>query len=113
MFNKELNGACSTMIVLGLLARGESYGYEIIQMLKGQSGGRLEWAEGMLYPLLRRLEKDGNLKSRWVTQEGERRRRYYSLTNQGKKALIQEREQWQEANSLMEKIWKLNPTMSS
>ena len=111
MFNKELNGACSTMIVLGLLAQGESYGYEIIQMLKKQSGGRLEWAEGMLYPLLRRLEKEGCLESRWVTPDGGRRRRYYSVTDKGRTALVQEKEQWQEANSLMEKIWNLNPEM--
>jgi PadR family transcriptional regulator PadR len=109
MFKKELNGACSTMILLGVLAQEESYGYAIIQSLKQHSGGKLEWAEGMLYPLLRRLEKSQLLTSRWVSPETGRRRRYYTVTQKGMEALAAEKKQWQEANTLLESLWNLNP----
>ena len=58
MPSKDLVAASSTPIVLAILARGESYGYEILQEVRAVSGGELEWTDGMLYPLLHRLERE-------------------------------------------------------
>ena len=71
---KDLVAASSTPIVLAILARGESYGYEIIQEVRAVSRGELEWTDGMLYPVLHRLERKGLIRSRWVAPEGGRRR---------------------------------------
>ena len=71
-------------MVLSILAGGENYGYEIIKQVKLLSGGQLEWSDGMLYPVLHRLERDGLIAGRWeLTDEG-RRRKYYRLTARGK-----------------------------
>jgi len=99
-------------MLLGVLARGESYGYEILVELKRLSGGEVDWAEGMLYPLLRRLEQQSLLKSRWVSPEEGRRRRYYKITKKGKAALEVEKERWHEASELLEKIWNPEKTVS-
>ena len=81
--SRELVGASSRPLVLSILAGGESYGYEILKQVKLLSGGKLEWSDGMLYPVLHRLERDGLIAGRWqLTKEG-RRRKYYRLTTRG------------------------------
>ena len=59
--NKDLIAASSTPIVLAILAEGDSYGYAILQRVRELSGGRLEWTDGMLYPVLHRLERLGHI----------------------------------------------------
>lgn len=81
--NKDLVAASATPIVLGVLASGEEYGYSILKRVKEVSGGALEWNEGMLYPLLHRLERQGLVSAHWVRAEGGRRRKYYALTEEG------------------------------
>ena len=105
MLSKELTGACSIPIILGILSRGESYGYQIIQDLKSHTDGDLEWADGMLYPILRRMEQQGSLESYWQKPENGRKRRYYRITKQGQSALETEKNKWRSANLLLEKIW--------
>ncbi len=61
--DKDLVAASATPLVLGILAEGESYGYAIIQQVREQSGGQLEWSEGMLYPVLHRLEREKLIRS--------------------------------------------------
>ena len=109
MLNKELTGACSTPIILSVISKQESYGYQIIQDIREQSNQKIEWSEGMLYPLLRRMEQQGLLKSRWHTPETGRKRRYYEITTKGRHALSKEQENWREANTMLESIWNLNP----
>ena len=71
------------------------------------SGGALTWADGMLYPILRRLERDGLVRSRWGRSEEGRRRRYYQLTKEGLEAAEAERRQWKAVDRTLRKAWRL------
>ena len=82
-FNKDLIAASSTPIVLAILAEGDSYGYAILKRVRELSGGRMEWTDGMLYPVLHRLERLGHVKARWEVAESGRRRKYYRITARG------------------------------
>ena len=105
-FNKDLIAASSTPIVLAILAEGDSYGYAIIRRVQELSGGRMEWTDGMLYPVLHRMEDEGWITSRWVEAENGRKRKYYSIREDGKRALAQQREQWLTVNSVLAGLWK-------
>ena len=94
MIRKELVAASAEPLILSLLARGESYGYAIIQEVKARSSGQLNWTDGMLYPVLHRMERRGLIKSRWGESETGRKRKYYSLKKDGKAAMEKHREQW-------------------
>jgi PadR family transcriptional regulator PadR len=83
------------MIVLAALASGPAHGYAIIQEIHRRSGGAFELPEGTIYPALHRLEQAGLLGSRWTTAESGRRRRVYSLTRRGTRALVDHRAVWQ------------------
>ena len=85
MPSKELVAASTKPLLLALLRVGESYGYELIERVRHLSDGTLEWSDGMLYPVLRRLEREGLVASRWSVAENGRRRRYYRLTAKGEK----------------------------
>lgn len=80
---KDLVAASATPLVLAVLRRGDSYGYAILQDLKTASGGRLEWSEGMLYPLLHRLESRSYIESYQSTSDAGRLRKYYRLLTAG------------------------------
>jgi PadR family transcriptional regulator, regulatory protein PadR len=104
--NKDLIAASSTPIVLAILAEGDSYGYAILQSVRDLSGGRMEWSDGMLYPVLHRLERLGLIESRWQTAESGRRRKYYRITSQGHAQLAEERKQWQAVDETLRGIWQ-------
>ena len=106
--NKDLIAASSTPMVLAILAEGDSYGYAIIQRVRELSGGRLEWTDGMLYPVLHRLERLGHLKARWEIAESGRRRKYYRITSQARKQLAEERKQWQAVDAALRGIWQVS-----
>jgi len=103
---KELVAASATPMVLSILARGESYGYAIIQEVRTLSGGELEWTDGMLYPVLHRLERQGLIQSRWGESDTGRKRKYYRLSDKGGAALKQERQQWMTVHTALAKLWK-------
>ncbi len=105
MLNRELNAATARPAVLAILSEGESYGYEIIQRVLLLSDQEVEWAEGALYPMLHRLERDGLIEANWKVSEAGRRRRYYRLKPQGKIQLAEEKRQWVVANSLLTNLW--------
>jgi DNA-binding PadR family transcriptional regulator len=109
-FNKDLIAASSTPIVLAILSEGDSYGYAIIKRVQELSGGNLEWTDGMLYPVLHRLERLGYIKARWEEAESGRKRKYYRITSQGKMQLAEERKQWQAVDATLRGIWKLSAT---
>lgn len=90
----KLLGGTLEMMMLEVLARGDSYGYEIVQTVLSRSGGQLELKEGSLYPALHRLERQNLLGSYWGEYDG-RRRKYYKLTAAGRKALSTRRREWQ------------------
>lgn len=106
MLAKELVAASTEPLILSLLAQGESYGYALIQEIKRLSGDQIEWTDGMLYPVLHRLEENGWIKARWVKIENGRRRKYYSIKQDGQKALKEKRAQWTVLNAVLNGLWK-------
>ena len=106
--NKDLVAASSTPLVLAILAEGDSYGYAILRRVRDLSGGELEWTDGMLYPVLHRLERSGAIESRWEEAESGRRRKYYRLTPSGRRQLADERRQWQTVDQALAKSFGLD-----
>ena len=104
--NKDLMAASSTPIVLAILAEEDSYGYAILQRVRELSGGRMQWTDGMLYPVLHRLERLGYVEARWEVAESGRRRKYYRITSQGRAHLAEERRQWQTVDATLRGIWQ-------
>jgi len=94
MVSKSLMAASTKLIILSILKEGEDYGYNIIQKVKSASDGFLEWSDAMLYPVLQKMEKDGRISSRWIISEGSRHRKYYQITEKGRKDLAAEMAQW-------------------
>src|SRR5512136_1509686 len=84
---KDLVAASATALILGILSEGESYGYAIIKRVADLSGGELQWTDGMLYPVLHRLERHGFVKAVWGKSDSGRQRKYYRLTGGGKEEL--------------------------
>ena len=106
MIEKELVAASTEPLILSLLAKGESYGYELIQEIKRRSGDEIQWTDGMLYPVLHRMEDSGWITARWVKMENGRQRKYYSLKEDGHQALKKKREQWTVISSVLGGLWK-------
>jgi DNA-binding PadR family transcriptional regulator len=106
MIRKELVAASAEPLILSLLSKGESYGYAIIQEIKARSHGDLQWTDGMLYPVLHRMETKGWIKSRWVESESGRRRKYYSLKQDGRKAQKEHRDQWLKVHAVLTSLWE-------
>jgi DNA-binding PadR family transcriptional regulator len=102
--SKELVAASATPIILAILHKSDSYGYAIIQKVREVSDDRLAWTDGMLYPVLHRLEEAGFVVSRWEGAETGRRRKYYRLTDTGKVELERLREQWLVVHSSLERL---------
>jgi len=102
---KDLVAASATPLVLAILNEGESYGYAIIKRVSELSGGELQWTDGMLYPLLHRLERNGFVEAAWRKSETGRKRKYYRLTNQGMKQLARQQQQWDVVDSALRGIW--------
>ena len=106
---KDLVAASATPMVLGILAQGESYGYAILKQIDEMSGGELAWTEGLLYPLLHRLERLGLIESTWQTPPGGRRRKYYRITEQGAAELAEQRRQWAAVVDTLKNVWPASP----
>ncbi|WP_419992541.1 PadR family transcriptional regulator [Streptomyces boninensis] len=106
---KDLVAASATPIVLGILAEGESYGYAILKRISDLSDGELDWTEGLLYPLLHRLERLGHVESSWQSVAGERRRKYYRITDGGLTELAEQRRQWDTVVDALKKVWHGDP----
>jgi DNA-binding PadR family transcriptional regulator len=103
--NKDLVAASATALILGIIAEGDSYGYAILKRVSELSGGRLEWTDGMLYPVLHRLERQGHIEGNWGTAESGRKRKYYRITGQGRTQLAEQKQQWQAVDSALRNIW--------
>ena len=104
--NKDLIAASSTPLVLAILAEGDSYGYAILKRVRDLSGGHMEWTDGMLYPVLHRLERLGHIEARWEAAETGRQRRYYRITRGGRAQLAKERRQWEAVNDTLRGVWR-------
>lgn len=92
------------LLLLGLLARREMYGYEIVSELRSRTDAVLDLPEGTVYPALRRLERQGLITGRWAETSDAPRRRYYALTRHGQAALAAGRHQWQRFAAAAEAI---------
>ncbi len=103
---KDLVAASATPLVLGILAEGESYGYAILKRVTELSGGDLEWTDGMLYPLLHRLERLGQVEAAWRVGDNGRRRKHYLLTDRGRAVLTDQRRQWQVVTDALQAAWR-------
>ena len=103
--SKDLVAASATPLVLAILAEGDSYGYAIIKRVIELSGGHLQWTDGMLYPVLHRLERQGHVAAKWSSSENGRRRRYYRITREGRAQLAAQRQQWQVVDGTLRGIW--------
>jgi PadR family transcriptional regulator PadR len=103
--SKTLIAATAKPMILSLLLGGESYGYKILQDVLRLSGGTLDWSEALLYPVLHKLEKDGLIRSRWGASEEKRMRKYYSLTESGRRALEEEKERWLSIHGAFLSLW--------
>ena len=102
---KDLVAASATQLVLAILAEGDSYGYAIIKRVTELSGGHLQWTDGMLYPVLHRLERNNLVAAKWGESETGRRRKYYRLTKEGRRHLEAERKRWQTVDQTLHRIW--------
>jgi PadR family transcriptional regulator, regulatory protein PadR len=109
---KDLVAASTTPLVLGILAEGESYGYAILRQVNEVSGGQLEWTDGLLYPLLHRLERLGHVESTWQTPPGGRRRKYYRITDQGRAELVEQHRQWSAVVDALRGVWNATPSFT-
>lgn len=104
--SKDLVAASATPLILSILADGDSYGYAIIKRVKDLSGGRMEWTDGMLYPVLHRLEKQGLVESYLQPSETGRKRKYYRLRKDGAKALAEHKSQWTLVHNTLQQLWE-------
>lgn len=102
---KDLVAATATPLVLGILSDGESYGYAILQRVSELSDGELEWSDGMLYPLLHRLERLGYVESSWGEAPNGRRRKHYRLSPAGEVAFEEQRRQWAVVSRSLARVW--------
>ena len=104
--SRELIAASSEPMILSILAQEENYGYAIIQKVRLCSREQIRWTDGMLYPVLHRMESRGLIKARWGDAQAGPRRKYYRLTSKGKRCLAQQREEWQTVNQTLNALWK-------
>lgn len=104
--DKDLVAASATPLVLAILAGGESYGYAILKRVRELSRGDLEWTDGMLYPLLHRLERLGHVTTEWRASPEGRRRKYYVVTDAGRAALADQRRQWTAVSRALDSVWR-------
>jgi DNA-binding PadR family transcriptional regulator len=102
--SKDLVAASATPLILSILSQGDSYGYAIIQSVRSISNGELEWADGMLYPILHRLEKRNLIESYAGKADSGRSRKYYRLRPEGRKELATQRELWKRLHGMLENL---------
>ncbi|WP_026123059.1 PadR family transcriptional regulator [Nocardiopsis halotolerans] len=104
--DKDLVAASATPLVLGILAEGESYGYAIVKRVNELSDGQMRWTDGMLYPLLHRLERNGYVRASWGTSETGRRRKHYAITEAGLETLAERQKQWGVVADALKQVWQ-------
>ena len=96
VLDRELKKGSAELLILSLVEDQPRHGYDIGSLIERRSAGALRFNVASLYPLLYRLEKRGWIQGRWVEKAGQRRRRYYRLTAEGKKVLAAQRNSWRE-----------------
>ena len=110
--SKDLVAASATALVLSILSEGENYGYAIIKRVHKLSGGQMQWTDGMLYPVLHRLEEQKLIQSKWRESETGRKRKYYKIKKEGTRALKEQRNQWEVVYSTLRQLWENEPCLT-
>lgn len=96
MLDRELKKGSAELLILSLVEHEPRHGYELSKLIESRSNGTIRFHVASLYPLLYRLEKRGWIEGRWVEKAGQRRRRYYRLTAEGRRMLAAQRRNWRE-----------------
>ncbi len=109
--SKDLVAASATALVLSILSEGENYGYAIIKRVHKLSGGQMQWTDGMLYPVLHRLEGQKLIQSKWRESETGRKRKYYKIKKEGTKVLKEQQNQWKVVYSTLRQLWEKEPCL--
>ena len=103
-FDRELKKGSAELLILSLLESRARHGYEISKLIEARSGGILKFNVASFYPLLYRLEQRSLIEGRWVEKAGQRRRRYYRLTAQGRQTLRRQRSTWKDFVAAMNRV---------
>ncbi|MCX6326280.1 MAG: PadR family transcriptional regulator [Bacteroidia bacterium] len=106
--SKELIGASAAPIILSVLKNGDNYGYEIVMKVKELTNDEIKWKEASIYPVLKKMESRGYIKSYWKVQENERPRKYYTILAEGEKQFEHDMHKWEMVYSLFGKLWNLS-----
>ena len=104
MFSAEVKKGSAALLVLALVEERPRHGYEISKLIEARSGGALSFHVASLYPMLYRLERRGWVEGRWVEKAGQRRRRYYKLTGEGRKVLVRQRSVWRQFMVALDRV---------
>jgi PadR family transcriptional regulator len=108
MLDRELKKGSAELIILSILEPRPRHGYEISKLIEARSNGQLKFHIASLYPMLYRLQERGWLQGRWVEKAGQRRRRFYSLTAEGRRVLASQRNTWRAFVEAMDLITGVN-----
>ena len=103
-FTPEVKKGSAELLVLALVEERPRHGYEIGKLIEARSGGALSFHVASLYPMLYRLERRGWVEGRWVEKAGQRRRRYYKLTAEGRKVLVRQRSLWRQFMVALDRV---------
>lgn len=98
-----IRGHTETMILAQLLEH-DSYGYEINKSIRDRTGGAYEAKEGTLYTAFRRLEQAGYIRSYWGDESSGARRRYYTITEEGRAFFRENRDEWQRVKDIIDRL---------
>ena len=107
VFSREVKKGSAELLILSMLEDQPRHGYEIGKLIESRSLGSIRFQIASLYPMLYRVEKRGLIEGRWVEKAGQRRRRYYRLTAEGRKVLRAQRSFWNEFITALDKVAKL------
>jgi transcriptional regulator len=104
VLDRELKKGSAELLILSLVEARARHGYEISKLIEQRSAGRVRFKVGSLYPLLYRLEERGWIAGKWIEKAGERRRRFYRLTAEGRHVLAAQRDNWREFVDAVQQI---------
>lgn len=102
--NRELLKGSTTILILSLLDRQAMYGYQMIKEIEKKSSGVFKFKEGTLYPILHSLESEGSIESYWDESEGSRKRKYYQITERGKRKVKEKQQEWATFRSAVDQV---------
>jgi transcriptional regulator len=103
-FTPEVKKGSAELLVLAMVEERPRHGYEISKLIEARSEGALSFHVASLYPMLYRLERRGWVEGRWVEKAGQRRRRYYKLTAEGRRVLVRQRSVWRQFMVALDRV---------